>query len=260
MDRFKRINRRASRSASCAAGLLIGLIASLTAGCSDQGGDNRATGKQQTAPVIIDAMVVSSPSLPSPETAPYRDCLFTMQCRVERSISGDAPEGNTFIATTWAFRDKVVQSGQELTSGALIRFTLVPLDLEGAGLGTTTRIDETDALEEPEFWVESMAVIKSGAHVHVEPPVYGSPIEELAPLNRKLVERGEGFTLGQDGFCFGMPTREIYRKDFWKLPDATPDSLGSFKVVLDFHQQLAAKGIPMLFVVVPRASTLFADF
>ena len=260
MNRFKRTSRRLSGSAQCVTGLLTGLLAFLAPGCSGQGDhSSNAKEKQGTAPVIVDAVVMKSPDLPSPETAPYRDCLLTVFCRVERSISGDATEGQTFLATTWAFRDKVIQSGKELTDGALIRFTLAPLDLEGAGLGTIMRIDETEAFDEPEFWVQSMAVVKPGAHVHVEPPVYGSPLEELEPLNRKLVERGEGFTVGQEGFFFGMPTREIYRKDFWKLPDAAPDGPGSLKVVLDFHQQLAEKGIPLLFVVVPRASTLFPD-
>ncbi|MEZ5324068.1 MAG: hypothetical protein R3F19_03275 [Verrucomicrobiales bacterium] len=259
MDRFNSTIYPAHPCTERLARLLAGVLVSLAIGCTDHASDSTNAGKSEIAPIIVDAVVLSSPDLPSPETAPYRDCLFTVQCQVERSISGDATEGNTFHATTWAFRNKVMQAGQELTDGALIRFTLVPLDLEGAGLGTTMRIDETDALDRPEFWVQSMAVVKPGAHVHVEPPVYGAPLEELAPLNLKLVERGEGFTFGQEGFCFGMPTREIYRKDFWKLPDSAPAGTGSFSVVLDFHQQLAAKGIPLLFVVVPRASTIFAD-
>ncbi|MGK0185458.1 MAG: hypothetical protein ACI9R3_001236 [Verrucomicrobiales bacterium] len=257
MYRTDWITRLSHSGTTCAAALLICVLAPLTTGCADNKGNSSV--KAKSRPVVVDAVVLSSPELPSPETAPYRDCLFTVRCKVERSISGDAPANENFLATTWAFRDRIAQPGQELTKGALIRLTLESLDLEAMGLATTMRIDESDTFDKPEFWVQSMAVVKPGAHVHVEPPVFGVPLEELAPLNRKLVERGEGFTIGQDGFFFGMPTREIYRKDFWKLPLESDFAPGAAEVVLDFHRQLEAKGIPLVFVVVPRASTIFPD-
>lgn len=249
---------RLSRSGTLGvAALFLCVLAPLTTGCADNKGAKN--GKEPSDPVVVDAVVLNSPDLPSPETAPYRDCLVTVNCKVERSISGNAPTDENFLATTWAFRDRIAQPGQELTKGALIRLTLEPMDLKAKGLGTTMRIDEADTFDQPEFWVQSMAVVKPGAHVHVEPPVFGVPLEELAPLNRKLVERGEGFTIGSDGFFFGMPTREIYRKDFWKVPENSEVGPGAESVVLDFHRQLADKGIPLVFVVVPRASSIFAD-
>lgn len=232
-------------------------------GCMERrGADGAGAGAAAAAaPLVVEGTVLEAVAAPAPGQVPYRDCLLTAQCRVDRVLSGEAPASDTLLVTAWAFRDRIVQSGQDLKPGAIIRFTLEPLDLAGAGLDTTMRLDASDDTDSPEFWAAALAVIKPGGQAHVEPPVFGAPLAELPPLNRVLVEQGEGFYVGRDGFCFGMPTREIYRKDFWKLPQeaAVGAGVGAAAAVRDFHAQLTAQGIPLLVVVIPRAASVHAD-
>lgn len=187
--------------------------------------------------------VISVSGLPDPNTSPYKSCLLCAQC--EGGIDGvDGP----FTAVFWGFRNREPSLAALLQPGMTIKVDAVPFEDAGDELQALHMADDSDNFDSPMLW------IKSWESPQIKPTRPELPVitELLAQGSKSLVKAAD-----QD-FYFYASDRGVYRKDFWKLPgDQAPGS--AFEAALDFHRALDKKGIKLVLVIAPQASSIYPD-
>lgn len=72
-------------------------------------------------------------------------------------------------------------------------------------------------------------------------------------------EPGSNVLVGRDGWLFYLPTVRFLVESFPPLTDRQPDFQDPFAAVIDFHRQLADRGIQLLVVPVPGKASIYPE-
>ena len=91
-------------------------------------------------------------------------------------------------------------------------------------------------------------------------------LAHCAGRGREAAEAGQMTVVGEDGFLFlGAELRHIGKAVFWgkeaaRASEATqPDAVDPLPVLIDFHENLKAEGVRLIFVPVPPKAVIYPD-
>ncbi|MCP4848837.1 MAG: hypothetical protein GY899_12920 [Verrucomicrobiaceae bacterium] len=255
-------------SASPKTWLLIALFPLTLLSCSEH--NSSTTGKQEEAAglpgkTVVYARLESIADIPDPALTPYPDCLVTGKFR-KLDIQRGKLEGEVFLATFWAFRNREKTGVDNLSPGDAITMSLRPME-KVKGMQSYMRLDETDDFISPSYFTDYWQSTSQGKVTRQVDPKEEQAVSftteethSIPNINQALIRQSDECISGKDGMFFFQFSREIYRPKFWQIPPGTRfanGSVGALGAIEHFHDQLQNHNIPLLIVITPRSSSIF---
>ncbi len=195
--------------------------------------------------------------IPNPKESPYPDCLTHILCQPIPQSGSSAGEKVDLIF--YAFRKRVLYPAASLKPGDEVTLSAIPYSQ------TTDKIKKLRQVNDlPASNIQILFVSAWSKESEFASRLKTTKVNTPAPTsNRDLIIQTliahQGKVTGGmiENFFFWSHVPAMYEKDFWKVPPTRKNALGPLKSILLFKQHLDEKGIDLVFVPIPRSTTIY---
>ena len=201
--------------------------------------------------------VVDISPIPNPKKTSYPDCLTHILCQPITQTGSSA--GNEVDLVFFAFRKKTLYPAAGLKPGDEVSLSAIPFHEAPQQIR-----DLRQANDLSDYTVQVLFVSQWDRQDEF---VSGLTATEAAPSsptsNRDLIIQTliahQGKVTGgvNQNFFFWTHVPAMYETDFWKIQPTQKNALGPLKSILLFKQHLEEKNIDLIFVPIPRSTTIY---
>jgi len=196
-------------------------------------------------------------SIPNPKETPYPDCLTHILCQPITPTGSSV--GKEVDLVFFVFRKRVLYPAAKLKPNDEVSLSTIPFQEAPQKIRNLKQVNDLPYFEtrilfvsrwdQQDKFVSSLPTPKPG--------------QITTTSNRDLIIRTlishQGKVTGgvNQDFFFWTHVPAMYETDFWKIKPTRKDALGPLKSILLFKQHLDAKNIDLIFVPIPRSTTIY---
>ncbi|NOX99671.1 MAG: hypothetical protein GXP30_08090 [Verrucomicrobia bacterium] len=201
--------------------------------------------------------VLQTSTIPNPKNALYPDCLTHILCQPITETG--TPSGDIVDLVFYAFRKRVIYPAAKLKSKDEVSLRTISFHKTDQEIQNLKQVNDLPFSGAQILFVSQwkqqdifITPLSSTEHPQVTPTSNRDLIIQTLLAHQGKVTGG----VNRD-FFFWSHVPAMYESDFWKIQPSKKNALGPLKSILLFKNHLAEKNINLIFMPIPRSTTIY---